>query len=167
MDALTFFDAEKYFSEMCKANKFARNHDFHFCTCSGIESLEGPLMEFSTKNAFFCLDDTNGGGYSTGRSGGWHEKRVFTVFLMHRYTFGDEEERLEMLGICRELLRQLLSKIIADEGDPSNEYAYFDTRTIMTRKLGKYFMNGCTGCYFMLEMNEPVDLVYNPDEWLN
>ncbi len=166
MDALNFFDAEKYFGEICASNKLAQSAGFHFCTCSGIESLEGPLQEFSSKSAFFCIDDTNDGGYSTGRSGGWHKKRVFTVFILHRYSFDNEAERAEALSVCRKLSQQVLSKLIADEDDPSNEFAYFNTRSIMTRELGKYFLNGCTGCYFMLEMNEPVDLVYNPDEWL-
>ena len=88
------------------------------------------------------------------------------MFFLHRYSFNNETERTEALAVCRKLSRQVLSKLIADEGDPSNEFAYFDTRSIMTRELGRYFLNGCTGCYFMLEMNEPVDLVYNPDEWL-
>lgn len=167
MDAIEFFDAEKYFGEMCAKNKLAQQNGFHFCTCSGIENLEGPLQEFSTEKAFFCIDDTNDGGFATGRSGGWHKKRIFTIFLLHRYNYGNEAERIAVLGLCRRLCRQLLTKLIKDSGNPDNEMVYLDVNTIMTRELGKYFMSGCTGCYFMVEMGEPVDLVYDPGEWLN
>ena len=166
MDSINFFNAEKYFSDMCAKNKLARKHGFHFCTCSGIENLEGPLQEFSTQSAFFCLDDTNDGGYGTGRSGGWHKKRVFTVFFLHRYEYNNEDKRLSALQLCRDLSRQALSKMIKDTEDLENELVYLDVNNVMTRELGKYFLNGCTGCYFMIEMGEPVNLVYNPDEWL-
>ena len=86
MDAVRFFDSEKYFSSVCAANRLAADNGFRFCTCSGIESLQGPLDRFKTDSAFFCLDDTNDGALVRGRGGGWYKKRTFTVFILHRYT---------------------------------------------------------------------------------
>ena len=61
MDAKTLFDAEDYFSGICAKNRLAASRRFHFCTCSGIELMQGPLSRFRTEQAFFCIDDTNDG----------------------------------------------------------------------------------------------------------
>jgi hypothetical protein len=36
---------------------------------------------------------------------------------------------------------------------------------IRSRELGGQFLNGCTGLYFMVALDEPTDLQYNQDEW--
>ena len=33
------------------------------------------------------------------------------------------------------------------------------------RELVEYFISGCTGLYFMIDVSEPIDLSYNADEW--
>ena len=35
----------------------------------------------------------------------------------------------------------------------------------MSREISEYFLNGCTGLYFMIDVSEPIDLQYNADEW--
>ncbi len=167
MNAKEYFNAEEYFSSLCNNNVLASEHGFRFCTCSGIESLQGPLDEFRTANAFFCLDDTNEGQLYRGRSGGWYKRRTFTLFIMHRYTYGDETDRVTKLGICRVLLRQLLSRMIIDADDKQNELVYLHTESVLSREFGQYFMNGCTGLYFLIDVDEPVDLKYVEEEWLN
>lgn len=165
MDAKSFFDAEQYFSGICAKNKLASDYSFKFCTCSGIETLQGPLEKFRTVNAFFCVDDTNDGALFQGKSGGWYKKRTFTVFIMHRYTFGTETSRQEALAVCRNLFRQVVSRMIVDSYDMKNELIYLHTETILSRELGQYFLNGCTGLYFMIDVSEPVDLKFDESEW--
>lgn len=165
MDARHYFDSEAYFRNLCEHNILARDNGFRFCTCSGIESLQGPLDRFKTANAFFCLDDTNDGAVTRGRSGGWFKRRTFTVFLLHRYRLRDETDRSARLAVCRDLFRQLLSKMIVDSDDLSNELIYLNTGGVLSRELGQYFMNGCTGLYFMIDVDEPVDLTFNSEEW--
>lgn len=165
MNAIDYFNSEKYFSALCADNRLAADNGFKFCTCSGIESLQGPLERFRTTQAFFCLDDTNDGALFQGRGGGWYKKRTFTLFLMHRYRFGDETERAARLGLCRTLFRQLMSRMIVDADDLQNEMVYLETENVMCRELGQYFLNGCTGLYFMIDVSEPVNLKYNPGEW--
>lgn len=166
MDAKHFFDSIEYFGNLCRRNKLAVAHDFHFCSCSGIESLEGPLEEFRRKKAFFCVDDTNDGALFQGRGGGFYKKRTYTVFLMHRYEFGDMSDRRDKLAICRDLFSQLVSRMIVDADNMSNEQVYLETGNIMSRELGQYFMNGCTGLYFMIDVSEPVDLVFDNTQWI-
>lgn len=167
MDAKNLFDAEAYFAGICEKNRLASEKGFHFCTCSGIESLQGPLDAFRTKRAFFCFDDTNDGAMFQGKGGGWFKKRTFTVFIMHRYTMRDLKDRAAKLDICRQLFRQVMSKMLVDADDLKNELVYLATDNVMSRELGQYFLNGCTGLYFMIDVSEPVNLVYDKEEWLN
>lgn len=165
MDATTFFDAESYFTSLCESNRLAAAHGFMPCTCSGINTLQGPLDRFKSTNAFFCIDDTNDGQMYMGRGGGWYKKRTFTVFIMHRYRFNDEVDRIDKLAICRQLFRQLATRMLIDSKRMENDLVYLGIGDILCRELGQYFMNGCTGLYFMIDVEEPVDLKYNPDEW--
>lgn len=165
MDAKNLFDAEAYFRDMAERNRLARENDFRFCTCSGIESLQGPIEMFTDAPAFFCLDDTNDGVMFRGRSGGWFLKRTFTVFVMKRYDFNDEPSRIAALAVCRRLMQQVASRMIVDAADMSNELVYLHVDNILSRELGQYFLNGCTGLYFMIDVSEPVNLTYDTDEW--
>lgn len=167
MDALDFLDPEDYFHGLCSSNRYAKKHNFHCCSCSGIDTIEGPLEQFKRENAFFCTDDTADGQFFQGRGGGWFMRRTFTVFIMHRYTFNDMKDRKAKLAVCRNLFRQIVSKMLVDSDSPDNEYAYLHTESILSRNFGKYFLNGCTGLYFMIDISEPVDLRYINEEWDN
>ena len=76
MNAKSLFDYIDYFHSLWAENKLAQEKKFKFCTCSGIETLQGPLQQFRTANAFFCVDDTNEGATFRGRAGGWYKKRT-------------------------------------------------------------------------------------------
>lgn len=165
MDAKTLFDIENYFKTLHLGNKLAHEKGFYFCTCSGIESLQGPLQKYRTERAFFCVDDTNDGSLIRGRNGGWFKNRTMTVFLLHRYKAADMNDRSEKLAICRELFRQIISKMLVDKDDLSNEMIYLQTENVLSREFGQYFMSGCTGLYFMIDIAEPVDLLYSATEW--
>lgn len=165
MNAKTLFDGIAYFESLWRHNVLAQQHSFVFCTCSGIESLQGPLEQFRTANAFFCVDDTNDGATFRSRNGGYFKRRTFTVFLMHRYSLKDMATYKSAIGICRDLFLQLLSRMIVDEDDLSNDMVYLRTDTVLSRELGQYFLNGCTGLYFMVEVSEPVDISYDASQW--
>lgn len=164
MEALNLFDAIGYFKEMCQKNKLAKQHEFYPCICSGINSLEEVLDQFRKKSAFFAVDDTND-GVTEQRSGGFFKKRTFTVFIMKRYIFGDMADRQKSLDVCRQLARQVHSRMLLDREEMSNELVYLNTSNVYTRELGEYFINGCTGLYFMIDVSEPIDLRYNGEEW--
>lgn len=164
MDTNNLFDAIGYFKRMCNKNKLAKAHKFFPCVCSGINSLEEVLEGFRKQTAFFSVDDTND-GVTEFRSGGFFKKRTFTIFLMKRYKFNDMEDRQVALDICRKLYRQVHSKLLRDKQDMNNELVYLNTENVYSRELGEYFINGCTGLYFMIDVSEPINLMYNPDEW--
>lgn len=166
MDAVSLFDAEAYFEKICSSNRLAMTHGFHFCTCAGMDSIEGPLAEFTEKEAFFCLCDTAEGALARGGSGGWTTPRLFTVFILHRYEYNDMSDRKRKLSICRELFRQVASRMAKDEDDADNELVFLETGSIKFRELGRYFLNGCTGLVFTIRMSEPTDLQFDPDLWI-
>lgn len=165
MNAKQLFDYIGYFETLWQSNKLAQTENFKFCTCSGIETLQGPLQQFRTANAFFCVDDTNDGATFRGRNGGWFKKRTVTVFLMHRYNIKSMETYTAALDKCRTLFRQLLTRMLVDEDALSNEMVYLRTESVLSRELGQYFLNGCTGLYFMVEVAEPIDLTFDATEW--
>lgn len=165
MNTVEFFNAEDYFKSLCSTNRLAKEHNFLTCTCSGIQSLEGPLEKYRTTNAFFCVDDVNDGQMYQGKGGGWYKRRTFTVFIMHRYKFGDEADRVAKLALCRQLFRQIATRLLVDSKKLRSDLIYLGVENILCRELGQYFLNGCTGLYFMIDVEEPVNLLYNPDEW--
>ena len=166
MDAVNLFDAIGYFKNMCSGNRLAKAHNFYPCVCSGINSLEEVLENFRRQSAFFAVDDTND-GVTERRSGGYFKKRTFTIFIMKRYTFNDMEDRQRALDICRQLARQVHSRMLLDGEDLTNDLIYLNTDNVYSRELGEYFINGCTGLYFMIDVSEPIDLSYDADEWEN
>ena len=165
MNAKTLFDYIAYFRGLWQQNKLAQSDGFKFCTCSGIETLQGPLQQFRTTSAFFCVDDTNDGATFRGRNGGWFKRRTITVFLMHRYSIKDMASYETALSKCRMLFQQLLTRMLIDEDALSNDMVYLRTESVLSRELGQYFLNGCTGLYFMIEVAEPVDLTYDATQW--
>lgn len=164
MDANNLFDAIAYFKTMCQKNKLAKAHGFYPCVCSGINSLEEVLAGFKRQSAFFAVDDTND-GVTERRSGGFFKKRTFTIFLMKRYKFNDMADRQESLDVCRQLYRQIHSRMLVDKENMNNELVYLNTENVYSRELGEYFINGCTGLYFMIDVSEPINLMYDADEW--
>lgn len=42
---------------------------------------------------------------------------------------------------------------------------YLNADDIRSNEIGGTFLNGCTGLYFQLSVDEPTELCYNPEEW--
>lgn len=158
------FDAIGYFKELCAQNRLAKSEGFYPCACSGIDSLEEVLENFRKQQSFMAVDDTND-GVTEQRSGGYFKKRTITVFLLHRYEFGNMSDREQALAVCREIFRQIHSRLLVDKERFDNCLIYMNTENIYSRELGQYFINGCTGLYFMVDVSEPLNLMYDSDEW--
>lgn len=164
METNNLFDAINYFKEMAKKNKLAKTNRFYPCACSGINSLEEVLGKFKKESAFVSVDDTND-GVTERRSGGFFKKRTFTVFIMKRYSFGDMASRQTSMDICRQLFRQIHSRMLKDRENMGDKLIYMNTDNVYSRELGEYFINGCTGVYFMVDVSEPINLMYDAEEW--
>ena len=164
MDSKNLFDFHAYLHSLVEKNKLAQTAGFYPCACSGIGYLEDLLQEHRSHRAFVCVSDTSDDS-TTRHSGGWFKRRVFTVFILHRYNTRSTADYRDKLSLCRELFRQLHSRFLVDESALQNELAYLNVEDIRSRELGGQFLNGSTGLYFMLAIDEPIDLQYNGDEW--
>lgn len=164
MDDINYFDAHAYFKRLASLNKLAREHAFYPCSCSGINTLEDVLEHFRTEKAFVCVDDTNDTAIQC-RNGSWFQRRVFTVFILIRYRMMDMTDRANKLNICRQLFRQIHSRMIVDKHKSDGDLAYLNVEDVLVRELGEYFISGCTGLYFTIDNFEPVNLCYNDEEW--
>ncbi len=165
MNAKQLFDYIGYFRNLYEHNVLAHTSGFRFCTCSGPGGLQGMLQQFRTANAFFCVDDTCDGRITRQRNGGYFNTRVLMVYLLRRYNIKTMDSYQAALDVCRRLLQQLMSRMIIDEDALSNEMVYLRTDSLRTNELGQYFLNGCTGLYFRVEVNEPVDLTFDASQW--
>ena len=165
MNARELFDAMGYFKSLWEKNKLAQTAGFRWSTCSGIETLQGALEQFRTASALMCVDDTADGATFRGQGGGYYKRRTWTVFLLKRYKLQDMASYAAAMEVCRKLFLQLLSRMIVDEDGLSNELVYLKTDNVLSRELGQYFLNGCTGLYFMVEVSEPVDISYDAEQW--
>lgn len=164
MDTTTFFDFTAYMARLTAENRLARREDFRAVTCSGMGYLEGLLQEFQTTANFVATSDVCA-ETTFMHAGGWFKRRVFTVFLLMRYAFGDGQDAARKMALCRELFRQFQSRFIRDAEALSGEMLYLNTADIRSNELGGTFLSGCTGLYFMLSMDEPTQLCYDPEEW--
>lgn len=158
------FDFHKYIERLARECRAAAAAGFTPCHCSGVAYLEGVLDRLRTARAFVCIDDVCEES-TVQRGGGWYKRRVFTVFLLHRYDVRRLGDLMEKMDLCRELLRQFHSRMIHDADNLGNRLTYLDVANVRSRELGGDFLNGCTGLYFMVAIDEPTDLQFRPDEW--
>lgn len=164
MDTKSFFDSYAYFGKLCQKNKLAQQHSFQLCRCAGLNGLQEAIDKFRSASAFLCIDDTTD-GTTFQRNGGFFQRRVFTIFLLKHYRFDDMTDRMESMMVCRILFSQLFSRMLADSEELLNDFIYLNTDRIHFREVENYFLNGCTGLYFMIDVDEPIDLSYEKEEW--
>lgn len=158
------FDFNAWLSRATASNRLATRHGFHFCTCSGIGQLQGVIDSLRQHAAFVVADDVCTG--ETVQAGGaWFQRRTYTAFILLRYDYGDEASRRRAMATCRELLRQLQTRLLRDAARLMDGLTALRTERMPVTETGQYFVAGCTGLYFMLAVDEPIDLSYSADDW--
>lgn len=164
MDVKNLFPFQEYMNRLTVCNRLAQDKGFTPCTCSGTGYLEQMLDLQRTARAFVCTSDVSED--STRRVGGaWFKRRVFTVFIIARYDVRSMNDYAAKMNLCRELFRQFHSRFLVDESRLQSGLIYLGVNDIRSRELGGQFLNGCTGLYFMLPVDEPINLQYDTAEW--
>lgn len=160
------FDALSYFARLGRKNKLARREGFVVDFCSGPGALEPSMAEYRDSENFIFIDDTTDGNTHSNKVG-WFDRNVYTVYIIAGYDYGDAESYKRALNLCRRIFRQMLSRLIKDrEGYRyGTGMMYLNTNSVYSKEYGRYSLNGATGLYFMLNNEEPVDLVYDDSEW--
>lgn len=164
MDTSTFFDFPSYVLSLCAANRLCRREGFRFRTCSGLGQLQGVLDSLRSASRFVVADDVCT-GETVRRGGAFFQRRTFTLFLLSRCRFGDEADRRRALALCRELRRQLQSRLVRDSVRLEDELVYLHVDQMPSTESGEHLAAGCAGLYMMVTVDEPLDLCYREEEW--
>lgn len=164
MTPTPLYNFRDYLRQLISENRLAQQHHFHFTTCSGIASLEGLLQDLRTQQNMICFSDITEDS-TFHNSGAWFKRRVFTIFIVLRFQYGNQTDYDNKINTARELFRQLHSRFLHDEQELNNRSAYLDCATIRSRELGGHFLDSATGLYFLLTLDEPTSLAYDNTEW--
>lgn len=160
------FDDLQYFVEMAQKNKLVKSNNFYSGYCSGPEALDQVMEEYRDFANFFLVDDTTSGN-TFGAKPGWFDRKVYCIYIIVGYEYGNEEKYKEALKLARKIFKQMLSRVIKDKASLKYGQAlmYMNLETVFSQEYGRYSFNGATGLFFQLQNNEPLNLVFDPDEW--
>lgn len=160
------FDAISYFTSMVEHNKLAQQEGFKAVTISSTDNLEGLLEDYRDHERFVAISDTNSGNLmSPDGTYGFQKRRAYTVFILAAYNYQDMDDRQQQLTLCRELFLQFVSRILRDKYTYNEKMTFIDTQAIPNQELGRYYLSGMTGLFFTIYVQEPVDLVYDDEQW--
>lgn len=160
------FDDLQYFVEMAQKNKLVKNNNFFCGFCSGPDGLDQIMAEYRSYANFFLVDDTTSSN-TFGAKPGWFDRKVYAIYIIVGYEHGNEEKYKEALALARRIFKQLLSRVISDKASMRMGQAlmYLNLDTVYSQEYGRYSFNGATGLFFQLQNNEPLNLVFDPNEW--
>lgn len=165
MDIHTEWDPSIYFREVVSQNKLAEEHSFSFVT---VPSIIGAMMLASDRTksvAHVAFCETSDGSTAQGLSAGFFRRKVFTVFILYRYDIKNEAQRMERLNICRELRDQIYSRFLRDSETLEDALSYSFQTSIQERDTPQFTLDGCTGTWFQMQVDIPVDLRYKAEQW--
>lgn len=157
------FNFYDYFERLATTNKLAKENNFLFCRTSGISGLEEAMSNLQKAQAFFCCDDVTDGSIIS-RNGNFFTRYIFTVFLLKRTDVRDMKEVNATMEICRTLRTQIYKRILRDS-EIIEELTYLDRSAVLFRELEKTALAGCTGTYFMFNVDIPTDLSYEENDY--
>ncbi len=153
------FDPISYMRTLQQTMKLTQTK-YKFETVSGVNALEGILENFRRNKYFFAVDDSQDG--VTFRSGGtYFERRPYTVFILGRAEYGKMDQRAEVLTEAKAIFRSILSKLILDK----RSIPILDVEKIQFYEVPPAFATGCSGLYFIFNVDVPINLAYDATEW--
>lgn len=137
-------------------------HDF--CRVSGLNNLEDILNNI-TKNAYTAVDDSDD-GVTIQKGGAYFNRRAIVIYILKKYDFKSMTDRENKLNLCREIHKSFLSKIIKDSS-LIDDLMFLDKTRFPYHEMPGMFAAGTTGIYFIMTLEEPLDLMFNALEWEN
>lgn len=157
---------KQYLHQIAQQNLLAQKHHFKVDYCSGPDALQPVMDAYRDTQNFLLIDDTSTGSTHSNRVG-WFDKRTHTIFILTAYDTRIDGDYHRALALARELLRQLLSRLVHDRAtQPANQtLMYLQLQNIYTQEFGRYSFNGATGIMAMLDNERPTSLLYDPADW--
>lgn len=177
----TKFCFSKYIERLVQENVLAKERGVGFARCGGWQDLDALVERTRAARGVVALSDVTE-ERTVYRGGTWHQRRVFTLFVLMRYdvrqggfaaaTAEEEGARwsdlptlTEALDTVRELVRQLLARFIYDYERNYADMAYVDVYDVHSRELGATVLQGATGTALQIAMEKPVDLTFDEALW--
>ena len=157
------WNAVNYFETLNGKLKTTKNA-YHFCRVSGINGLEEILANYMAKNAFLAVDDSDD-GMTIRLGGGYFNRRSIVVYVLKKYKITDMSERETALSETRSIRNSLISKLLVDANNNTEGLNYLNKERIPYHEVPGYFAAGTTGIYFIITIDEPVNLAYNANDW--
>jgi len=134
---------------------------YKFTTVSGVAELEGVLEKFKREKFFFAVDDSQDGITFRGSGGGYFERRPYTVFILGKADYGKMDQREAVLAEAKIIYRNILTKLIKDK----LLIPILDAQNIRFFEVPPAFAFGCSGLYFIFNVENPVSLTYDAAAW--
>lgn len=166
MNTSQLFNAIDYFKNLGEKNVLAHSLNFKPCVCSGINSLPDVLAQQARYPNLWVVDDTNNGRSFRTNGAGFYLRRTYTIFILMQYRRDDMDDRDAKLSICRQIFLQTHARMLHDRQDYDTDLWRLNVDDVYSTELGEMFITGCTGLYFTIDAEEPVNLCYNSNEWL-
>jgi hypothetical protein len=134
---------------------------YKFCRVSGVSALEEVLEASRTSKYFMAVDDAQDGMTFRGAGGTYFERRAYTVYILGRAKYGDMDARAEVLAEAQTIFRSILSRIILNK----LSIPILSAETIRFFEVPPAFAQGCSGIYFIFTVENPINLVYDAEQW--
>ena len=136
---------------------------YTFCRVSGLNYLEGILSAPKSATAYLAVDDSDD-GVTIKKGGSFYNRRSIVVYILKKYDFKDQIDREEKLNECRVIHKKLLTKLIKDSNEV-DDLMYLDQNRTPFHEVAGMFVSGTTGIYFITTLDEPVELIYDDNDW--
>jgi len=134
---------------------------YKFVKVSGLNALEGILQNTRREKYFFAVDDSQDGTTFRGAGAGYYERRPYTVFILGKADYGDMETRAAVLEEAKAIYRHIMSRLIKDKVS----IQVIDLERVRFYEVPPAFATGCSGLYFIFNVENPVNLVYDATAW--
>ena len=153
------FDPIAYLQTLHLKMKLTKDK-YHFCKVSGVGALEEVLENSRREKYFFAVDDSQD-GITVRKGGAYFERRPYTAYVLGKADYGNMDQRNSVLTEAKTIYRTILTKLIKDK----NSIPILDMERIPFYEVPPAFAAGCSGLYFVFYVENPVNLVYNADDW--
>jgi hypothetical protein len=154
------FDVVAYMQGLHSKLKVTKDK-YKFTTVSGVGALEGVLENTRREKFFFAVDDSQDGVTFRGAGAGYFERRPYTVFILGKADYGDMKTRATVLEEAKTIYRHIISRMIKDKIN----IPVINLEQVHFYEVPPAFATGCSGLYFIFNVEIPVNLIYDATAW--
>lgn len=156
------WNAVSYFEDLNGKLKLTKGK-YTFCRVTGLNYLEEILSNIKGSTAYLGVDDTDD-GVTIQIGGGWFNRRSVVVYILEKYTYGNETDREEKLTGIRIIHKKILAKLIKDSSSVDG-LMFLDKTRFPYHEVPGMFAAGTCGMYFIMTLNEPTELIYDASDY--